>query len=323
MHKSNLLPDRAPAAPSTFRFAGDSTVATPAAQPRPLASGLIILAPLFAWCYGPTLIDLVDKWLHNPSYSHGLLVPCFAAYVIWARRKGRTLTDGSGTAFGYALLGAALVARIGAAVFGSDWGDAMSMLLAGAAAVVLLGGLAALRWALPGILFLIFMVPLPYRLEISLGYPLQRIATIGSTFFLQVLGLPAISEGNTILINDFKLGIVEACSGLRMLMTFFAFSTAVAMLIRRGPLEKLAIVASAVPIALLVNMIRITATGVMFQLVSSEAAKTFFHDLAGWVMMPLCLAFLAAELWALRRLVVEAPADAVPAGWSPPARLGA
>jgi exosortase len=317
MHKSTF-PAARTVNPTPFRFAGDP-VAAPVGEPRPLAMCLVVLAPLFAWCYLPTLLELVDKWLHNPSYSHGLLVPFFAAYVIWARRAGRPLTDNAGAGVGYALLGIALLTRVTGAVFVSDWADALSMLVALAGAVTLLGGTAALRWTWPGILFLTFMVPLPYRLEISLGYPLQRVATVGSTFLLQTLGLPAISEGNTILINDFKLGIVEACSGLRMLVTFFAFSTAVAMLMRRGPVERLAVVASAVPIALAVNVIRITATGVMFQAISGEAAKVFFHDLAGWVMMPLCLAFLGVELWALRRLVVEAPA-AGPSRWAPPAR---
>jgi exosortase len=322
MLKSNTPPDRiAPGTATPFRFAGDAP-AVAAGAPRPLATGLIVLAPLFLYCYLPTLGDLLDKWLHHPSYSHGVLVPFFAAYVIWARRTGRALTDGTGALVGYGLLAAALGVRLVGAVFVSEWFDALSMLVAGAGAVVVLGGLAALRWVLPGLLFLVFMIPLPYRVEITLGYPLQRIATIGSTYLLQTLGQPAISEGNTILINDFQLGIVEACSGLRMLVTFFAFSTAAAMLMRRGLVEKLVIVASAIPIALAVNVIRITATGVMFQVVSGEAAKVFFHDLAGWVMMPLCLAFLAVELWALRRLVVESPA-AGPVGWAPPVHFSA
>src|SRR5262249_56384836 len=90
------------------------------------------------------------------------------------------------------------------------------------------GGWSSCRWALPAVAFLAFMIPLPYRLEVMVADPLQRLATTTSTFALQTLGLPALAEGKVILLNEVKIGIVEACSGLRMMMIFFAISTAVA-----------------------------------------------------------------------------------------------
>ena len=189
-------------------------------------------------------------------------------------------------------------------IFCFTWIDAVALLPSLAAVALLVGGRAALRWSWPAIAFLFFMIPLPYQIEIALGRPLQRVATLGSAFMLQTLGQPAVAEGNTIMINDVKLGIVEACSGLRMLVTFFAFSTGVALLIRRPWLDKMCIVLSAIPIALLTNIIRITATGVMYQM-NAEFAHTFFHDLAGWFMMPVCLAFLGTELWILNRLISD------------------
>ncbi|MFL5340217.1 MAG: exosortase/archaeosortase family protein, partial [Gemmataceae bacterium] len=185
------------------------------------------------------------------------------------------------------------------------WIDAVGLMPALAAVALLVGGRAALRWSWPGIAFLFFMIPLPYQFEIALGAPLQRVATLGSAFMLQTLGQPAVPEGNTIMLNDVKLGIVEACSGLRMLVTFFAFSTGVAVLIRKPWLDRMCIVLSAIPIALLTNIIRITATGVMYQ-VNADFAHTFFHDLAGWFMMPVCLALLGTELWILNRLISDA-----------------
>jgi exosortase len=149
---------------------------------------------------------------------------------------------------------------------------------------------------------------MPYRVEILLGFPLQRLATEASTYVLQTLGQPAVAEGNTILIRDFKLGIVEACSGLRMLVTFVTFSTAVCLVVKKPFSDKLLILLSAIPIALATNVIRIVVTGLMYLHVSGETAHVFFHDLAGWFMMPLALAFLWAELWVLRRLFVDLPA---------------
>jgi exosortase len=154
------------------------------------------------------------------------------------------------------------------------------------------------------------MFPLPYRLSIAMGSTLQRIATLASTFVLQVLGMPAIAEGNVIHINEHSIGIVEACSGLRMLVVFFALSTAVALVTDRRLWERLVIVFSAVPIALMSNLIRVVVTGILHTSVSSEAADAFFHDLAGWFMMPLGLAFLWLEMKILDRLFIEVPEQA-------------
>src|SRR5437763_14575321 len=92
-----------------------------------------------------------------------------------------------------------------------------------------------------------------------------------------------------------------------MLMVFFALSTAVALLMRKPLWERLLVCASAVPIALLTNLLRITATGVLHDTVGKEIADAVFHDLAGWLMMPLALAFLGLELKLLGHLLVEPP----------------
>jgi exosortase/archaeosortase family protein len=108
-----------------------------------------------------------------------------------------------------------------------------------------------------------------------------------------------------ILLNEVELNVVEACSGLRMLVVFFAFATAVALIVKRPLWEKLLLLVSAIPIALVVNVLRITATGVLFETVSSQAAKLVFHDLAGWLMMPVALVLLGLELQLLKRLVID------------------
>jgi exosortase len=155
------------------------------------------------------------------------------------------------------------------------------------------------------VLFLIFMIPVPYRTTIWLAFPLQQLATIASTYVLQTLGQPAIAEGNTILIRDFQLSIVQACSGLSMLVTFVTFSTAVCLVVKKPISDKLLILLSAIPIALVANVIRIVMTGFMFLHVNDKWAQAMLHDAAGWFMMPLALAFLGAELWVLNRLFVD------------------
>jgi exosortase len=198
-----------------------------------------------------------------------------------------------------------ITARLLGTYFHYVWVEQVSLLPCLAGVFVLLGGRAAWNWSWPAVGFLLYMIPLPYRVETAMSGPLQRLATLASTFVLQTLGLPALAEGNVILLNEVEIGVVEACSGLRMLVIFFALTTAVAMVSRRPIWEKIVMVASAVPIALFCNLIRITVTGILHEKVSSEVANAVFHDLAGWLMMPLALGMLWAEFRLFSVLLVE------------------
>lgn len=266
------------------------------------------LSLVLIYSFWPTLAKLSNKWLNDPQYSHGLIVPAFSVLLLWLRRDQYPSKAALAPLAGLGLLLVGTAGRVLGGVMYFEWLQAASLLPMIAGMVLAFGGWPVLRWSAPAIGFLIFMIPMPYSIEISLGFPLQTIATIASTFTLQCLGQPAVAEGHTILIRDFKLGIVEACSGLRMLVTFVTFSTAVCLLVRKPISDKLLILLSAIPIALIVNVIRIVVTGVMFLHVSSETASMFFHDLAGWVMMPMALAFLWLELWVLQRLFIDPPA---------------
>jgi exosortase len=184
----------------------------------------------------------------------------------------------------------------------------VSLLPCIAGLMALVGGRAALAWSWPAIAFLAFMVPLPHTWSLALSGPMQSIATLSSTFLLQVLGRPAIAEGNVIQLNEIELGIVEACSGLRMLVVFFALSTAMALLIRKPLWERAVIAASAIPIALASNILRITITGVLYEMLGNGYGGALLHDVAGWLMMPLGLAFLGLEMLVLKHLLRAPPA---------------
>ena len=180
---------------------------------------------------------------------------------------------------------------------------------------LLVGGWKVLKWAGPAIAFLVFMYPLPTFLDNKLLAPLQRIATIVSTYALQTLGLPTYREGNTIHIGELHLGVVDACSGLRMLTIFVALAVAIILVTDRPIWERIIIVLSAVPIALTVNIVRITVTGVLHLTAGSELANKVFHDLAGWVMMPMALGLLYIEFQLLTHLMLDdGPAGPLPVG---------
>ena len=167
---------------------------------------------------------------------------------------------------------------------------------------VMARGWAALKQAWPAIAFLVFMIPLPYRVELALGGPLQALATHASAALLQVAGLPALEEGNTITLGHSKIGIVEACNGLSLLTFFFAISVGLVLCVRRPRVERALIIAGAIPIALIANVARITATGLLVEGVGHEVAGLEFHDLAGYLMMPFALALLYVEDALIARL---------------------
>jgi exosortase len=272
------------------------------------------------WVWWPTLTRLVHRWVHSAQYSHGYLVPLFALYLLWSRRDMLPRRPLRSSWLGLPLLGLGLGLSFAGTCFFLTWLNAYALLPGLAGLCVLVAGGPALRWAWPAIAFLLFMVPLPFQLEVALAHPLQHAATAASAYAFQTLGFAAFAEGNVIRLGQVRIGVVEACSGLSMLVIFFALSTAVAILCRRSRLEKGLIVLSAIPIALAANVTRIVVTGILHRTAGRELADLVFHDLAGWLMMPLALALLGLELRLLSWILLPAPPRAsVPvgvAGWN-------
>lgn len=276
----------------------------PGAEHRPIAVplgiGLAVLAS-FAWAYWPTLRSLISVWEREPDYSHGFLVAPLAAYFLWTRRGSFPGFAGWPEWGGIALLALSVAVRVLGRYVYIDAVDAYSMLLWLSGATWLLGGKRVLWWSLPAIAFLGFMVPLPYRVERWFSLPLQRMAATASAWTLQCLGEPAIREGNTILLGEFQLQVEEACSGLRIFMGIVALAFAYLILVRRSWWEKVILLMSVGPIAIVTNALRIVVTALLYRSVSFKAGQQFAHDAAGWAMLPLAAVLFAAVLWYLSR----------------------
>jgi exosortase len=275
----------------------------------------LALATCILWAYWPVLVDLSGRWSTESNYSHGFLVPLFSVFLLYARREGLRDVKAGFYWLGLWFFLAGGVLRLTSAFMYFDWFDGCSLILCLTGLNVLAGGAPALRWAWPALGFLVFMIPLPFQLERALSLPLQRFATQASTYVLQTLGFPALSEGNVILLHNARLGIVQACNGLGMLVAFGAMATGVALVVKRPTLDKLCIMLSAVPVGLVTNVVRISVTGVLHEVVGGEVADIVFHDVAGWFMMPLALGFLLIELRILSLVLVvpkEPPSLPVP-----------
>ncbi|WP_165250215.1 exosortase/archaeosortase family protein [Paludisphaera soli] len=276
----------------------------PKRSPLATAPWLLLLLCVF-WALWPSLTTMADRWARDPRYAHGYLVPLFSLGLLWSRRSEFADDSLRPSAWGMVpiALGAGLQLVGGFLLVNSVEGGALILYLTGV--VLLLAGGKALRRAWPAIAFLAFMIPLPWTIENAMGGPLQAVATRSSTFALQTLGFPAFAEGNVIQLERGRIGVVEACSGLSMLITFVALSTAAAMVVRRPMLDRVILVASSIPVALAANIARITLTGVLHETVGEEAAGHFYHDLAGWLMIPFALALYWLELKLLARILIE------------------
>lgn len=253
--------------------------------------------------YWNTLTRTAEHW-DSPQYSHGWLVPLFAVALLWMRYEPLKAVANWEHWSGLGLLSLGLVMRLVATRYALVIPDMVSFIPSLIGILLLCGGVSLLRWAGPAVLFLLFMYPLPDRVENMILNPLQRTATVVSTFSLQTMGVPAFSEGNRILLPNVELGVVDACSGLRMLTIFLALSVAITMVTDRPWWERIVIILSAFPIALIVNITRITVTGLLY-MVNESLAEHVFHDLAGWVMMPMALGLMYVELQFLSHLFIE------------------
>jgi exosortase len=266
---------------------------------------------LLVWAYMNSMEKVADAW-KNPQYSHGYLIPVIAGALLFARRK--PFVENVVPWHQYLGLGIVIVAtivRIIAAQYVVMTLDRVMLLPCLFGIMLVIGGIPALKWSAGPILFLAFMYPFPRALEQKLLNPLQALATMISHYALETLGIECYRQGNRIVLDGIEMGVVDACSGLRMLTIFGALATAIAMISTNRPLwERIFILFSAIPIALAVNSIRITVTGLAYVFVGNKGEmeqiiNMFAHDLAGWVMMPMALGLLYLEYQLLSKLVIE------------------
>lgn len=270
-----------------------------------LLAGLTIVVIAFGWAYWPVACELVHAWNHEPDYSHGYFVLPAALYFLWARRGSVPAPSDREHWGGMVLLALSGAIRVAGGLWYIDAVQAWSLPFWIAGTCWLCGGWRLLKWALPSVGFLAFMIPLPFRAEHLLSLPLQRVATKLSCWMLQSLGRPAVAEGNVIYLGDIELGVAEACSGLRIFMSIAALAYVYIALTKRDWWMKAILCATVLPVALITNAVRIVATGLLFEWVSSEAAHKFSHDLAGWLMMPVAAGLLGMASWYVGRLLID------------------
>jgi len=269
-----------------------------------------LLAALLLALYLRIGIKLVDDWIKFPDYSHGLLIPFFAAFLIWDQRAVLLAMPPKPTWAGVPLVVIGLFVLL-VGVFGAD------LFLSRISFILLSAGLI---WTLLGrqmmaqnrfLLFVLTLsIPLPTVLFNHITFPLQLLASEVASGLLPLAGVPVLREGNVINLPAMPLEVAEACSGIRSLMSLFTVAIIFGYFLVRGTLRRTLLAFASVPIAVAANVARIVGTGLCVQYWDPDKALGFFHEFSGWLMFLVSLSFLYAIHVLMRRFTPQGVATA-------------
>lgn len=244
---------------------------------------------------------LGDLWI-DPNYSHGILVPFVSAWLAYERRAQLAALIPAPAVSALVFILGSLVLFVGGLLAAEQFVTRLSLLLLIASLIVFILGYDYARVLALPLGFLLFMVPLPQLVFNAVAFPLQLLASHLAITVLQTVGVPSLREGNVILIPNAALEVVEACSGLRSMISLAATSVLLAVVSVRGLPWRLTLVASSILIAVLANGARIAGTGMLAYRYGAGVADGFFHSFSGWVVFATAVAGLAVEAAVLRRL---------------------
>jgi exosortase len=285
----------------------------------------IIFALIFA--YATVLVKLGNDWWVDENYSHGLLIPFVIGYILWLQRDQLTaLKPLPNSLLGGLAIGVALLS-LWAGVAGAElYTQRLSLLLIVAGLLLYFFGTRLLRFMFVPLVLLFLSIPIPAIVFNRIAFPLQLFASRCAVWSMSVVGIPVLRQGNIIELkplNSFetrKLEVVEACSGIRSLMTLMTLAVVFAYfthprsengdgpkgrfswLRSYGFWRSLILVASAVPIAILTNAARVSGTGILSHYYGTQVADGFFHSFSGWAVYIVAFLLLFAVGWILDRV---------------------
>lgn len=263
-----------------------------------IATSVIAIFLLTLILYGKTLWELEYQWRTEQDYSHGYLIPFLSLGILYSRRDTFPGFDARLHWLGVVLLlFAGLIKAVGL-IFFMEFLEGWSIAPWLGGCVALFLGPRALVWAAPAVLFLLFMVPLPFQVETLLSWKLQSLVTILSSAILRILGFSAVSEGNTIWIGQSQMMVEEACSGLRIFVGMAAFAFFWVTLIRRAWIDKLVVIGSVIPLSIIANCVRSVIVCISYYWFDVRVANRI-HDWAGIFMIGLAasLVWMVKQYW--------------------------
>ena len=297
----------------------------------------ISLAVIFT--YATVLVKLGHDWWVDENYSHGLLIPFVIGYILWLQRDRLAADDSRPTLWTGGLAIALALFALWAGVAGAElYTQRLSLLLLIIGLLLYFFGSRLLRLMFVPLVLLFLAIPIPAIVFNRIAFPLQLFASRCAVWSMSVLGIPVLRQGNIIELKPLnsietrKLEVVEACSGIRSLMTLITLAVVFAYFTHPrpedgdGPTGRFAflrsygfwrstiLVASAVPIAILTNAARVSGTGILSHYYGTQVADGFFHSFSGWAVYIVAFLLLFAVGWVLDRFKPRTTKTDNPAG---------
>jgi exosortase D (VPLPA-CTERM-specific) len=261
-----------------------------------LTAGAILLALIG---FGESLLNLITRWNEQEEYSHGYLIVAVAICLLWLRRDALRRNIGQPSWSGPFLVLLALclhiVGQLSSILILSQVGFVIAII----GIILGTGGYELLKTAIFPIAFLLFAIPLPYFIDAKLTLQLQLVSSELGVFFIRLIGLPVYLDGNIIDLGNYRLQVVEACSGLRYLYPLLSLSFLAAYLFRAPIWQRAVIFLSAIPIAVGMNGLRIGLVGILVDRYGTAMADGMLHLFEGWMIFIACSILLIAEMYLL------------------------
>lgn len=292
-------------------------------NPAILTSAVLVAS--VAFLYATVLAKLGRDWWTDENYSHGLLVPFVIGFVIWQMQDTiRSLVDPAKW-LGVATVSAALLMLIAGTLGAELFMQRISLVLMLAGVVVYFLGRRVLMLLAVPFALLLLAIPIPQIIFNRIAFPLQIWASQMAVWGIRLFEVPTLRKGNVIDIlpkgstQTISLEVVEACSGIRSLMTLVTLSLILAYFTKRdhgGSFANLSksdlsraviLMIAAVPIAVLTNAARVSGTGVMTYYCGRQATDGAWHDISGWVVYVVALAILIGLNALLRKFLKGSP----------------
>jgi exosortase len=277
---------------------------------------ILIIGGLFCFLFRNEIEGIVNRWLIDSSWSHGFLIPLFSLYFINQKRdeilccaqKGELKPNYLGLVL---LIFGILFYPFNIVHLQYGYLSSVDMIATLGAIVLFLGGWRLVKHTWLPMVFLVFALPLPERYYRELTIPMRQwAATVASGLLDLVPQLEAMANG--VVIDVFYKGrpleppldVAEACSGMRLLMAFLALGVAMAYLHYRPLWQRIILLASTVPIAILCNIVRVTVTGFIYVLIHPKYAQGIYHDMLGLAMLPLAFGLYGVLAWFMSSLFI-------------------
>ena len=260
----------------------------------------LIISILLIFLYGNTLAKWgFDIW-NDPNYSHGMLIPFIALYLIKQRfaqlRKTQSITSNKGLLF---ILPALFLFVLGS-VAGEQFSQRVSFVILLYGLVLFLEGKEIARLLLFPVALFLFAIPLPYILYNAIAFPLKLIATKIAVGVISLVGMPFFRDGNVIHLPHTTLEVIDACSGIRSLMTLITLAFLLASFQLRTFWKRAVLVLLALPLAVLANAGRVALTGLLTKSNPAWGSGTL-HEITGWGVFVISFGFLIGISFILER----------------------